>query len=88
MRAQRHRLRILRVEALNDLRPQNARRAHLGNLHEVVHADAPEKAQPRREGIDIQARLNAGANVFQAVRQRVAEFEIGARARPPACGIR
>ena len=80
VRAQRHRFRILRMEALDDLGPQHARRAHLGDLHEVVHADAPEEAEARREGVDIEARLDAGADVFQAVGQRVAEFDVGGRA--------
>ena len=77
MRAQHHGLRILRVQLFYQLGPQHARGAHLGDLHEVVHADAPEKGDARREAVDIQARADAGAQVFQAVGQRVGEFQIG-----------
>ena len=81
MRAQRHRLRVLRIEALDDLGPQHARGAQLGDLHEVVHADRPEEAEARREVVDVQPRSDAGADVFQAVRQRVAQFDVRGRAR-------
>ena len=46
-------LSILRAEALDELRPEQARRAHLGDLHEEVHADRPEERQPRRELVDV-----------------------------------
>ena len=69
------------LKPLIDLGPQHARRTHLGDLHEVVHADGPEEAQARREIVDIQTRVDSGAYVFQAVGQRVAEFDIGGRAR-------
>jgi hypothetical protein len=68
------------MKALDELGPQHAGGAHLGDLHEMVHADAPEEAQTRREGIDIEARLNARADVFHPVGQGVAQFEIGAGA--------
>ena len=77
MRAQRHGLRIFRVQLFHQLGPQHACGAHFGDLHEVVHADAPEKGDAGREAIDIQARTDAGAQVFQAVGQRVGELQIG-----------
>ena len=80
MRAQRHGFRILRIELLDELGPQHARGAHLGDLHEVVHADAPEEGDARREAVDIQAGANAGAQVFEAVGQRVGQFQVGGRA--------
>ena len=58
-----------------------ARRAHLGDLHEEVHADRPEERQPRREGVDVEARSEPGADVLDAVGQRVGELEVRRRAR-------
>ena len=49
MGAQRQRARVLGIERLHQLRPQQARGAQLGDLHEEVHADRPEERQPRRE---------------------------------------
>ena len=43
---------ILRIEFLHQLRPQHARGAKLGDLHEEIHADAEEERQPRREAVD------------------------------------
>ena len=48
---------VLRRElVLDELRPQQAGRPHLGDLHEVVHADRPEERQPRRKRVDVEAR--------------------------------
>ena len=75
------RLGVLRGElALDELRPEQARGAHLGDLHEEVHADRPEERQPRRERVDVEAGRDAGAHVFDAVGQRVGELEVGRRA--------
>ena len=50
MGAQHQRARILRRELpLHQLRPQEARGAQLGDLHEEIHADAEEERQARRE---------------------------------------
>ena len=76
MGAQRHGLGVLRVEALDDLGPQHAGGAHLGDLHEVVLADAPEEGEARGEGVDGEPRLDARAQVLQAVRQRVAQLDV------------
>ena len=68
---------FLGSNCLDDLRPQHARGAHLGDLHEDVLADRPEERQPRGEVVDFQPGRDAGAQVFQAVGHRVAELEVG-----------
>ena len=77
VRAQHLRLRALRVEAVDDPRPQQARGAQLGHFHVEVHADAEEERQPRREFVDLQTRGDRGAHVFLAVGQRVGELQRG-----------
>jgi hypothetical protein len=52
MGAQRQRTGVLRIELLHQLGPQHARGAELGDLHEVIHANAEEERQPRRKPID------------------------------------
>ena len=80
VRAQRERLGILRGElALDELGPKQAGGAHLGDLHEVVHADGPEERQPRRERVDVEARRDAGARILHAVGQRVGELQVRRR---------
>ena len=76
MGAQRQRARVLGVELLDELRPQETRGAQLGDFHEEVHADRPEERQPRRELVDVETRLDAGAHVLDAVGERVGELEI------------
>ena len=61
--------------------PELARRAQLGDLHEEVHADRPEERQARRELVDAHAGGDAGAEIFDAVGERVGEFEVLRRAR-------
>ena len=80
MRAQRQRARVLRIELLHQLRPEQARGAQLRHLHEEVHADRPEERQARREAVDVEAGLDAGAHVFDAVGERVGELEVLRRA--------
>ena len=80
MRAQRQRARVLRIELLQQLGPQQPRGAHLGDLHEEVHADRPEERQPRREAVDVEAGGEAGAEIFDAVGQRIGELEVLRRA--------
>ncbi len=82
VRAQRQRARILGREFSSDqLGPQQAGRAHLGDLHEEVHADRPEEGEPRCKRIDVEARRHARAHVFDAVGQRVGELQVRRRAR-------
>ncbi|MFK4537495.1 hypothetical protein ABIA00_005678 [Bradyrhizobium ottawaense] len=59
---------------------QSRRGAQLGDFHEEVHADRPEERQPRREAVDIQARGKAGAQIFDAVGERIGELEVLRRA--------
>ena len=73
------RLGVLRVELADQPRPQRAGGAELGDLHEEVHADGPEEAQPRGEAVDVEAGVEAGAEVLDAVGQRVGELEVGGR---------
>lgn len=76
VRTQRHRLVVLRVERLDDLRPEDARRTHLCNLHEVVLADRPEERETLCEVVDGKPCLDARADVLEAVGQRVAELDV------------
>ena len=59
VRAQHHRLRVLRREALHDPPPQQARRAQLGDLQVEVHADGEEERQPAGEVVDVHAARRA-----------------------------
>jgi hypothetical protein len=58
VRAQRERLGVFGLKGFMS-RPTTARGAQLGDFHEEVHADGPEERQPRREGVDAQAGLDA-----------------------------
>ncbi len=79
MRAQRQRAFVLRVELLHQLRPQHARGAQLRHLHEEIHADAEEERQPRRKAVDLEVRGHAGADIFDAVGERISELQIRRR---------
>ena len=68
---QRKGFRVLRAEAVDQLGPQQPGRAHLRDLHEDVHADAP-----RRTTAAARKSRRPGRN-----RARPA----GIRRRPPAC---
>ena len=76
VRAQRQRLRVLRRELVHQLRPQQPCRPQLRDLHEEVHADAPEERQARGEHVDAEARVDACAQVLDAVGERVGELEV------------
>ena len=54
--------------------PERARGAQLCDLHEQVHADAEEEAQPRSEIVDVQAISLRSADIFHAVGERVSEL--------------
>ncbi len=71
------RFRIPGIETLHQLGPQHARSAHFGDLHEVVHAHAPEERDTGGEIVDVEARLDAGAKILQPVGQRVGQLDIG-----------
>ena len=77
MRPQRQRFRILGTEPGNEFTPQQTAGAQLGDLHEEIHSDAPEERQPGRELVDVQARIQAGLQVIDAVGQRIGQLEIG-----------
>ena len=79
--AQRQGLRILGRElVLHELRPENAAGPHLGDLHVVVHADGPEEGQARGKRVHVEAGSDGRAHVFDAVGERVAEFQVRRRA--------
>ena len=63
------------VEALHDAAPQQARRAHLGDLEIEVHADGPEEAQPAGELVDVQALGQRRLHVLLAVGQREGQLQ-------------
>ena len=79
MRAQHLRLGGFRAQPFHDLVPQRAACAHLGHLHEEVHADAPEEGQARGEGVQLQPGFHRAPGVFLAVGQREGEFLHGSR---------
>src|SRR5206468_570031 len=70
------RSRVLRIEWLQQLRPEQPRGAHLGDFHEKIHADRPEERQPRREAVDVEAGGETRAQIFDAVGQRIGELEV------------
>ncbi len=80
MRAQRQRARILRLERLHQLGPQQPRGAHLGDFHEEVHADRPEEREARGELVDRDTGLDPGTDILDAVGERVGELEVLRRA--------
>ena len=81
MRAQAERARIGRVELLHQLGPQQAAGAQLRHLHEKVHADPPEEGEARRKFVDREPGCESRARIFDAVGERVSEFEVMRRAR-------
>ncbi len=77
VRAQGQGFRVFGVELGDDLGPQHAGGAHLGDFHEMVHADGPEKRQPGGKVIDVHPGIDARPQVFEPVGQRVGQFQIG-----------
>ena len=77
---QAHGLRVLRSELVDELGPQHASRAHLGDLHEEVGANGPEEGQTRCELVDLQAHRLASADVVDSVGQGVGHLDVGGRA--------
>ena len=62
------------------LGPQHAGRPVLGDLLEDVVVGVEEEAEPRREGVDVQAARQAGVDVVEAVGQREGQLLHGGRA--------
>ena len=65
---------FLRAKLGHDPVPQRPPRAQLGDLHEQVHADAPEEAEAAREIVDVEPVGLRGADIFHAVGERVGEL--------------
>ena len=76
VRSQSERFWILRVELFHQFGPQHPGCPQLRYLHEIVHADAPEKGDSRGKVVDVDARLQPGAHVLEAVRKSVGHFKI------------
>ena len=77
MRPQAERLGILRIEVLFDeLRPEEACGPHLGDFHERVHANRPEEGEARRKGVHVEARRHTGADILNAICQRVGQLKV------------
>jgi hypothetical protein len=56
---------ILGIKGLDQVVPQEAGRPQHGDLHEKIHAHTEEKAQPRREGVNVQSGGDGRADVLQ-----------------------
>ncbi len=59
---------------LHPICPQHAACTHLGNFLQVGHAVGPEEAKAGREGVHIQASLDSGFHVLEAVGQSVSQL--------------
>ena len=79
MGAECQRFRIFRAKSLHELCPKQARGAHFGNLHKEVFANGPEERQARRESINIQTCRHTGTRIFNAIGQRISQFEVSRR---------
>ena len=76
MGAEGHGFRVLGAEALQNLRPQHSGSPHLGHFHEIVLALVPEEGEALGKGIYRKSCLFAAADVFHAVSQGVAQFQV------------
>ena len=72
-----HRLWILCSEALHNLCPEQTACTHLGNLHEVVHADSPEERQTRCESVNVDAGIDTCTQILHTVCQCVGKLDVG-----------
>ena len=61
------RRRVLRLELRHDPVPQQAGGPQLGHLHEEVHADGEEERQAAGERVDVEAAVERGPDVLEAV---------------------
>ncbi len=75
MGTQHQRLRVFRLEALHQMRPEVASRTQLGCLHEKVHTDAEEEGKPRCKDIDIKALVDCGLHIFKAIGQSECQLQ-------------
>ena len=75
MGAQHATFRVSRRKGVDDLCPQQSRRAHLGDFHIKIHADAPEKAQARRKIVNLEPCSNRGLDVFLTISERIGELQ-------------
>ena len=76
MGTQGQRLRVLGTEALHNLSPEQTACTHLGDLHEVVHADGPEERQTGSEGIDVDTSVDTRTQVVHTVGEGVSQLNV------------
>lgn len=68
VRSQQEGFFFLRVELFFDqVRPKTPGRPHFGNLHVKVHANSPEKREPRCKVVDVESCLDASSAVLNAI---------------------
>ena len=68
---------VLGAELLHDLGPEHTGCTHLGDFHEVVHADSPEERQAGCEGIDVDTGVDTGTEVLETVGEGVGQLDVG-----------
>ena len=78
MGAQRQRACVLGANGFISF-AHNRRAARLGDLHERSSFRSPRRTRRGREPVDVEAGLEAGAHIFDAVGERVGELEILSR---------
>ena len=61
---------------LHHFGPEQTRRAQFGHFHEIIHADGKEKGQAGGKGINIKARGNTSAHLFQPISKGVGKLQI------------
>ena len=74
--SQGHRFGALGIKLLDHLGPDHPCRTHLGDLHEMVHPDCPEKGETGGKGIDVESGLDTGTDVIQPVGQGIGHLNI------------
>ena len=88
VRAQPLGLVLLRAEVGHDPVPQGARGAQLRDLHEQVHADAEEEAQPPRELVDLRGPAPSPRAHIPCRRRACRRAPAPPSPRPRACDSR
>ena len=68
---------VLGVELIDYFSPQHTGGTHLGNLHEMVHAHAPEETKTRSEVVHTHAGIDTSTQVLQTVGQGVGQLDVG-----------
>ena len=77
--SQRKRLRIFRVELINQFCPNHTGSAHLGNFHKMVHPNCPKERETGSKLIHVHSCCYSCSKVFKPVCQSVCHFDIACR---------